>query len=272
MPHVPIDDFMMYYEVIGKGTPVVCLTGWGTGAGHGFASYPRELLDEFQLIVYDHRGIGRSIGGLGREPSTHLYADDVRALLTALGIPQAHLYGRGGLGGCIAQQVALRHPDIVISAILGQSWAYADPLLAAQFDALYQLRLNSFESFQSACATMCYLPDYFATHHDDLLGPQGSWADIRYATDGHLALIDASRTHNTIPDLPQISCPTLIIQSGPHDWITGPRLGAEVAGRIPAHEMLYLPDAPHAISTHPESATRLTSAVMNFLRKSNSKT
>jgi pimeloyl-ACP methyl ester carboxylesterase len=266
MPHVAIDDFTMYYEVIGEGEPVVCLTGWGTGAGHGFAGYPSELLEEFQLIVYDHRGIGRSVGGLGREPGTQLYADDVSALLTALDVPRAHLYGRGGLGGCIAQQIAIRHPEIVTSAILGQSWASADPLLKSQFDALYQLRLNSFESFQSACAAMCHLPDYFAAHHEELLGPQGAWSDIRYATDAHLALIDACSAHDTTADLSAISCPVLIIQSGPHDWITGPRLGAEVSRRIPAHEMLYLPDAPHAIATHPESAAKMRSAVTGFLR------
>nr|WP_240942331.1 alpha/beta hydrolase [Planosporangium thailandense] len=257
----------MYYEVVGDGAPVVCLTGWGTGAGHGFAAYPRRLTENYQVIYYDHRGLGRSRGGLDREPSTELYAEDVAHLLDHLGVGPAHVFGRGGLGGCIAQRLAVQRPDLVASAILGQSWAYADATLDAQFVALATLRRLSFEDFQRACAWLCYTPEYFEEHHRELLGPHGAWTDIKDAGDAHLALIEASRTHDSRDDLHTISCPTLVIQAGHPDWITGPRLGEEITKRLPAAELLYLPDAPHAVSTHPASWVRYTETLMDFLAR-----
>jgi 3-oxoadipate enol-lactonase len=267
VPAIPVNGFDMYYEVVGEGAPLLCLTGWGTGAGHGFAAYPRRLTEDYRVIYYDHRGLGRSSGGLDREPSTELYADDVVQLLVALGLPAVHVFGRGGLGGCIAQRLAIQRPDLVSSAVLGQSWVSADATLDAQFAALSALRRQSFEDFQRACAWLCYEPRYFQEHQGELLGPDGAWGDIKNNPDAHLALIEASRTHDARYDLHTMSCPTLVIQSGPADWITGPRLGEEITRRLPDSEMLYLPDAPHAVSTHPASWARYTDTLVRFLAR-----
>jgi non-heme chloroperoxidase len=255
----------MHYEVVGEGSPLMCLTGWGTGAGHGFAAYPRELTEGYQVIYYDHRGLGQSRGGLDREPSTELYADDVAHLLDALELAAVHVFGRGGLGGCIAQQLAIRRPDLVASAVLGQSWIAADATLDAQLVALSVLRELSFADFQRACAWLCYEPDYFQKHQGDLLGPTGAWSDIKDDAEAHLALIQASRTHDARDGLETMSCPTLVIQSGPPDWITGPRLGKEIMARLPDAQLLYLPDAPHAVSTHLASWGAYTETLTAFL-------
>ncbi|MCW2700690.1 MAG: alpha/beta hydrolase fold protein [Blastococcus sp.] len=265
MPSIRVNGFDMHYQVVGHGPPLVCITGWGTGAGHGFAAYPRQLADNYQIIFYDHRGVGASSGGLDREPSTELYADDVAQLITALGLPAAHVFGRGGLGGCITQRLAIQHPDLVSSAILGQSWAFADATLDAQLMALAALRRISFEDFQRACAWLCYDPQYFEHHQQALLGPDGSWSDIKDTPEAHLALIQASRTHDAREDLHTMSCPTLVIQAGANDWITGARLGDEISRRLPGSEMLYLSDAPHAVSTHAPSWALYTDALMRFL-------
>lgn len=265
MPTARINGFDMQYEVVGHGPPVVCLTGWGTGAGHGFAAYPRQLTEGYQIIYYDHRGLGGSRGGLDREPSTELYADDAAQLIESLGLTAAHIFGRGGLGGCIAQHLAIQRPDLVASAVFGQSWVSADATLEAQLTTLAALRRSSFEEFQLACAWLCYDPKYFQEHQGELLGPDGAWSDIKGDPEAHLALIHASRTHDARDDLAAVSCPTLVIQTGPHDWITGPRLGEEIAKHLPAGQFLYLPDAPHAVSTHPESWVQYTDTLMQFL-------
>lgn len=266
MPHMPINGFDMYYEVIGSGPPVVCSTGWGTGTGHKVAAYPPGLTDEFQLIVYDHRGVGRSNGGLDREPSTELYADDLAALMRGLGLERAAVFGRGGLGGCIAQRLAIQHPDLVSSAIFAQSWVYADALLEAQFTTLSELRRRSFEEFQLACSWMCHLPSYFAEHRDEIVSPTGPWTDIRDAVDAHLALIEASARHDTRDELSGVTCPTLVVHTGPRDWITGERLGDELLRRLPNARSVHLEYAPHAVATHAPSWATFQAAVFEFLR------
>lgn len=249
MPLAPIDDFEMYYESIGQGTPVVCSTGWGTGTGHKVAIYPPALAKSHQLIVYDHRGIGRSRGGLNRQPSTELYASDVVSLMDHLGIEQAHIFGRGGLGGCIAQHVAARCPARSRSVVVGQAWAQADAFLDAQLDMLGRLRERSFEEYQVAAAWLCHKPSYFNRHRNELLGKEGAWSDIRDAPEAHLALIQASRSHNAVDALRSLALPTLIIQGGMHDWITGERLGISQHELAPHAILKILTDAPHAIRT-----------------------
>jgi pimeloyl-ACP methyl ester carboxylesterase len=267
VPRMHLNGFEMYYEVIGNGPPVVCATGWGTGTGHKVAMYPPRLADEFQLIVYDHRGIGRSRGGLDREPSTELYAEDLAALMNGLGLEKAHVFGRGGLGGCIAQRLAIQFPDLVASAIFAQSWVYADALLAGQFATLAQLRRRSFEEFQLACSWLCHLPAYFAEHREELVSPTGPWSDIREAPEAHLALMEASGRHDAREDLASVSCASLVLHTGPRDWITGERLGDALLERLPQAQSVYLEFAPHAAATHAPSWRLYQEAVHSFLKE-----
>lgn len=265
MPLADVNGFRMYYEVHGEGPPVLCTTGWGTGTGHRVAAYPEELPARYRMIVYDHRGVGRSEGGLDVEPTTERYADDLAGLMDHLGVERAHVFGRGGMGGCIAQQLAIRHPDRVRSAIFGQSWARADAFLRSQIETLCLLREHDFYAFQSAASWICHRPRYFNENGPELLGPTGGWSDLIDSTAGQLALMRASIAHDTVAVLARVSCPSLIIQGGENDWITGVRLGEELRELLPDAEYVVLEEAPHGVKTEDGSWQRYKDVVMTFL-------
>src|SRR6266481_9973412 len=75
---IKVDDVMLYYEVYGKGTPVLLLHGGLYGYISEFGSYIAELSPRFTVIAPAMRGHGRS--ELGSKPfSSSLQADEAFA-------------------------------------------------------------------------------------------------------------------------------------------------------------------------------------------------
>ena len=100
MPIADLNHHTMYYEVHGQGIPLVCSGGWGTWCHGGERHLPSGLIEHFQVIIFDHRGIGESNDQPSVEATTALYAKDVLALLDHLAIKQAHFLGIVGIGAC----------------------------------------------------------------------------------------------------------------------------------------------------------------------------
>ena len=118
MPKVAVNDIEVYYEVHGKGAPVMLITGLG-GVGASWGPQIPLFAKEFLTIVPDHRGAGRTSfpkGGYTIEQHASDMAETLRALKTG----PAHIVG-SSTGGAIAQVMALDHPDVVRSIVLGST-------------------------------------------------------------------------------------------------------------------------------------------------------
>ena len=103
------------YDVRGRGSPLVLIQGVGVGRW-GWEPVADRLARRFQVITIDNRGIGASDAPPGHY-STRMMADDVLAVLDDAGIQQASVVGTS-LGGMIAQELALAHPDRVDKLVL----------------------------------------------------------------------------------------------------------------------------------------------------------
>jgi pimeloyl-ACP methyl ester carboxylesterase len=103
------------YDVRGRGSPLVLIQGVGVGRW-GWEPVAARLARRFQVITIDNRGIGASDTPPGRY-STRMMADDVLAVLDDAGIQRASVVGTS-LGGMIAQELALAHPERVDKLIL----------------------------------------------------------------------------------------------------------------------------------------------------------
>ena len=60
MPILEINNHRMYYEIHGEGPPAVCMGGWGTFCHGNEKLLARGLTDEYQVLVFDYRGICES--------------------------------------------------------------------------------------------------------------------------------------------------------------------------------------------------------------------
>ena len=108
--YADVNGIRLYYEIHGKGRPLVLLHG-GLGAIEMFGPNLPVLAKGRQLIAVDLQGHGRT-ADIDRPLSVELMADDIAALIKHLGIDSADVMGYS-LGGGVALQTAIRHPEVV---------------------------------------------------------------------------------------------------------------------------------------------------------------
>lgn len=114
------DGVRIAFETAGTGPPLVLLHGFfGDRGTWRSAGYVEALGDAFRLVLIDARGHGGSDAphdpaayGLGRQ------VDDVVAVLDALGIDRAALWG-SSMGGIIGLHLLARHPERVAALVAG---------------------------------------------------------------------------------------------------------------------------------------------------------
>lgn len=112
------DNVSLYYALFGNGpVKVVLLMGIAT-SGLAWKNQIEYLVSfpQYQVCILDNRGSGRTVTPSGRITTTWM-AQDVEQLLDHLGWDKVHLVGNS-LGGMIAQEVALRIPDRLMSLTL----------------------------------------------------------------------------------------------------------------------------------------------------------
>ena len=108
------------YFVQGKGEPVVLIHGWLSSAGINWAlpGISEALAKDFQVIALDVRGHGLSDKPTKEEAYGKELVEDVGRLLDHLKIKKTHIVGYS-MGGIIAANFIVKHPDRVLSGTLG---------------------------------------------------------------------------------------------------------------------------------------------------------
>src|SRR3954469_1329593 len=117
MALVRIGDTELDVERSGSGEPLLLIMGMSGTALHWGEEFLEELRRDFDVIAFDHRGVGASTR-LDGEITIAQMAEDAAALLEALDIPSAHVLGIS-MGGMIAQELALGWPERVRTLALG---------------------------------------------------------------------------------------------------------------------------------------------------------
>jgi len=134
MPLLRLNNHDMYFEVLGKGAPVLCMGGWGTYCHGNHGNLARGLTDKYQVIIFDYRGIGDSGDDPTLPATIELHANDAIALLDHLGLKNVHLMGLVGIGACICQEIAINRPDLARSMLNMGAWCETDAFLRDQLE------------------------------------------------------------------------------------------------------------------------------------------
>jgi pimeloyl-ACP methyl ester carboxylesterase len=263
----------LYYERHGSGPPLVLIAG--TGCDHVFWTLQVPAYTErYEVILLDHRGSGRSDAPADVDSYTSAaLADDVDALLEHLGIAAAHVAGHS-LGSCVAQELALRHPNRVLSLQLHATWGRADPWLQRAFigTTRYPLERGDLQGTFKVVTMWMLSPVYLRTWQPQRV------ADIVTATfiknphlradAGMLGHLHADEVHDTLDRLRQIEAPVLVT-AGEWDVLIPPRYGEEVAAAIPGSELHIFPGERSSHAYPWEMETEFNDVTNAFLTRVN---
>ena len=247
MPYVKTNGIRLYYEESGQGEPLLLLMGI-TAPGSVWEKHVAHWRNRFRCIMPDNRGVGRTSQPRGPYTSA-LMADDHAGLLTALGIAKARVIGCS-MGSIIAQQLALRHPDKVRSLVLMCPWARCDRHTEALFHHLMAIRKTlPAEEFTRFIQWLIFSRRTWedpAAQQELQAAHRGARRHPPAQTPAALAAQAAACvSHNTLGQLPQIGCPTLVI-GGRRDIFTPPWMAQEVVALIPGAACHLYPEAGHA--------------------------
>jgi pimeloyl-ACP methyl ester carboxylesterase len=118
LPDIRINNITLHYETTGQGHPLLFLNGLGMSVGdwEGQAGY---FSKDYQVITFDCRGQGASEKPPGPY-SISLFCDDTVGLLRSVKAWPTHLVGLS-MGGMIAFQLAVSHPELVRSMVIVNS-------------------------------------------------------------------------------------------------------------------------------------------------------
>jgi 3-oxoadipate enol-lactonase len=115
MPVTANEGAELYWDSFGSGPPILLIMGLSFTHEMWFRLRP-ALTPNYHIVVFDNRGMGRS--SVPRGPySIPKMARDAAAVMRAAGLTSAHVIG-ASMGGMIAQELALRKPELVRSLIL----------------------------------------------------------------------------------------------------------------------------------------------------------
>jgi pimeloyl-ACP methyl ester carboxylesterase len=114
--NVRVGDISVGYRTIGSGPPLVLITGYAATLYVWDPGLLTPLAEHRRVIVFDNRGVLTTSRGRGRLTIRRM-ADDTQGLIRALGYRRADVLG-WSMGGYIAQELALRHPQRVRRLVL----------------------------------------------------------------------------------------------------------------------------------------------------------
>jgi pimeloyl-ACP methyl ester carboxylesterase len=114
--NVQVGDIDIAYKMFGRGDPIILISGYSAPLEFWDPTLLEKLASNHTVITFDNRGLGNTTSG-NRNFTIPQFADDTSGLLDALKIKKADVLG-WSMGGFIAQELALTHPDKVGKLII----------------------------------------------------------------------------------------------------------------------------------------------------------
>lgn len=261
MPFAYNGTLRVYYESVGRGPAVLLIMGQGMALDAGWRT-AEALATRFRVLSFDNRDIGRS--GRSLLPyAVGQMAHDAIAVLDAAGEPRAHVYGIS-LGGMVAQEVALHHPDRVASLVLGATTPGGRAAIPMDPQVLtFFARVGAMGSEEAEWAAVPYSYALRTRREHGGRIAQDIEHRLRHAPDAlaYLHQVAAAASHSTQARLGAIVAPTLVVHGG-EDQLQSPKNATTLASSIRGAELMLWPEAGHLyVTDEPEADV----AVARFL-------
>jgi pimeloyl-ACP methyl ester carboxylesterase len=259
---IQVGDIKMAYRIYGSGYPLVMVMGYGSTMKLWEPDLIRRLSSSFQVILFDHRGIGNT--ETGRRPFTlEQFADDTAGLLEALGIKQAHMLG-WSMGGLITEEVALRHPSRVNKLVLYAAHCHPG-LFPPSPEVIKKLTDTSGTPAEQGMRfiSLLFPPAWLQSHGERV-------KEIFYRPMGNIPIETMGQQSMAIgawkgccDRLGAITNPTLVL-AGNEDLLVPPQNASYLAEKIPKARLVLYENTGHGLMF--QDPERFGRQVIEFLR------
>ena len=252
--YAPVNGLELYYEIHGRGRPLVLLHGNLSTIGVDFGGIIPSLARSRQVIAVEQQAHGHT-ADIDRPLSIQSWTEDTAALLRHLGVEQADLFGYSS-GSAVAFQLALDHPGLVGKLVLASFSYRLDGLHPGLMDNIAELKPEHLAGtpFEQDYARVAPNP--------------GDWPKLI----SKITQMDADLPQWTAEDVRGLTAPTLLI-IGDSDIVQPEHsvelfrlLGGGVIGDLaglPRSRLAVLPGTTHV--TLVQRADWLASMVGEFL-------
>jgi len=265
LPKVKVGDIDVYYEVHGDGFPLVMIIGLSANIDWWDPRVMQETSKRYKTVIFDNRGAGRT--DKPKVPYTiKMFANDTAGLMDALKIECAHILGIS-MGGMIAQEFALNHPEKVEKLVLCSTYCGASKSVQPSPQVL-GLLMKPREGMTDEEVVKNWFPLLLT---DDFVKSNPSF--LSFATqqllkaptppDAFQRQMGAILSFDTYQRLPEIKAATLVMH-GKKDILIPPENAKIIADRIPGAKLVYFENSAHALfSQEPETVNK---TLLEFLK------
>jgi 3-oxoadipate enol-lactonase len=245
MTKVRVGEIELDYERSGSGPPLLMIMGMSGTALHWGEPFLDLLRPHFEVIVYDHRGVGASTPLEGPVTIAEL-AEDAAGLLSALGLESAHVLGIS-MGGMIAQELALTHPELVRTLTLGCTYCGGEGSALSSAGVMRRLADAMMSGDRERALRTAWEVNVSPAMAEDPV----AWAAMRAIGEQRavaipvvMAQMQAVSGHDTSARLAKIRMPTLVIH-GTEDELLPVENGSLIASRIPGSKLEIIDGVGH---------------------------
>lgn len=247
------------WREVGEGEPVLLIAGLGSSSDTWHRLEPC-LSARYRTILFDNRGTGRTDSPPGPYSISEMALDAV-AVLDAARVELAHVFGFS-MGGMIAQELTLRHPERVRSLILGSTHCGGRRAVTARPEVLEALSARGFTNPVDAFWAM-------APFNYDASTPRARIEEdleVRKRAfprrEAYQAQLQAIMSWEACDRLSALNVPTLVIH-GQNDQLIPPGNGYIIASEITKARLQKLAGAGHIFLT--DQPQRGREAILAFL-------
>jgi pimeloyl-ACP methyl ester carboxylesterase len=233
----------LHAEQAGSGDDVIFISGLAD-EGACWVDQVAGLGDRWRITTFDNRGVGRSEAPPG-EYRIADFAADTAALMDALGIERAHVVG-SSMGGAIAQDLTLAHPDRVRSLVLNGTYCRGDHFFREvirswQWSAR---KSDNLRDFLNVVNLWCFAPRIYNEGIMEEWLTAAAASPYAQSVDAFCRSADALIEYDSADRVGAIGVPTLVTV-GELDLCLPVRFSNELAERIPGARLEVIMDQAH---------------------------
>lgn len=253
----------IYYEVYGKGRPLILLNGIMMSC-MSWKEFIEPMSANNTLILVDFLDQGRS-QRMGGEPqyTQAIQVEVVHELILTLGMEKVSIMGIS-YGSEVALQFALKYPEQLDKLLLFNATARTGPWLGDIGDG-WIIAEQDPDGYYLTTIPIIYSPGFYREHNDwmnrrrDMLRPVFSNKDFLSAME---RLTNSAAKYDVSAELGKIKVPTLVV-SCKQDYLTPMEEQEFIVSHLPNCQYVLIPGCGHASMY--EKPVIFTSLVLGFL-------